>query len=213
METSAKIKHSKNWYKKYIPCEIATFENVFPPKEDIFKALELTPLENIKAVILGQDPYHGQGQANGLAFSVYKGVKIPPSLRNIFKELNTDLGIEIPKHGDLTTWAKQGVLLLNSVLTVEKEKPASHKNIGWEEYTDNLISEISGKKEHVVFILWGKYAEGKISLIDTKKHIIISSPHPSPFSARKGFFGSKPFSRCNKWLIERHLEPIDWSIE
>lgn len=212
METPAKINHSKTWYQEYVPSEIASFENIFPTKKDIFKALEITPLENIKAIILGQDPYHGLGEANGLAFSVNKGVKIPPSLRNIFKELNSDLGVKIPTHGDLTSWAKQGVLLLNSVLTVEKDKPASHKNIGWEEYTDNLISEISNRKNHVVFILWGKYAQSKANLIDREKHLLILTPHPSPFSARNGFFGSKPFSRCNSWLIEKEIEPIDWSL-
>lgn len=212
MVTSAKINTSKAWYNEYIPSGINSFENIFPPKKDMFKALELTPLENIKAVILGQDPYHGKGQANGLAFSVNQGIIIPPSLRNIFKELNSDMGIEIPPHGDLTNWAKQGVLLLNSVLTVEKDKPASHRNIGWEKYTDGLIAEISNKKNHVVFILWGKYAESKIPLINTDKHLIISSSHPSPFSARHGFFGSKPFSRCNIWLKSNNASPIDWSI-
>jgi len=197
---------------KHIPKEILSFENIFPPKEYIFRALELTPFDNIKVVILGQDPYHGEGQANGLAFSVNKGTKIPPSLRNIFKELNTDLGIDIPNHGDLTNWAKQGVLLLNSILTVEKDKPSSHRNIGWEEYTDSLISKISKEKEHVVFILWGKYAQSKTPLINQNKHLVISSAHPSPFSARKGFFGSKPFSRCNTWLEEKGIKKVDWSI-
>jgi len=197
---------------KYIPQEIISFENVFPPKEYIFRTLELTPFDNIKVVILGQDPYHGEGQANGLAFSVNKGTKIPPSLRNIFKELNTDLEIDIPNHGDLTNWAKQGVLLLNSILTVEKDKPSSHRNIGWEEYTDSLISKISKEKKHVVFILWGKYAQSKTPLINQNKHLVISSAHPSPFSARKGFFGSKPFSRCNTWLEEKGIKKVDWSI-
>jgi len=187
-------------------------QNTFPDKKNIFKALELTPLENVKVVILGQDPYHGEGQANGLAFSVNKDIKIPPSLKNIYKELNTDLNIEIPTHGDLTHWAKQGVLLLNSVLTVEPGRPGSHANIGWERYTDQIIKQISTEKEHIVFILWGKYAESKKYLIDESKHLTIISTHPSPFSARKGFFGSKPFSRANAFLIEKGMDPIDWEI-
>lgn len=187
-------------------------QNTFPNKENTFKALELTPLENVKVVILGQDPYHGEGQANGLAFSVNKDIKIPPSLKNIYKELNTDLNIEIPTHGDLTHWAKQGVLLLNSVLTVEPGRPGSHANIGWERYTDQIIKQISTEKEHIVFILWGKYAESKKYLIDESKHLTIISTHPSPFSARKGFFGSKPFSRANAFLIEKGMDPIDWEI-
>lgn len=185
---------------------------VFPPKESVLKSLQLTPIENIKVVILGQDPYHGEGEANGLAFSVNKGVRIPPSLKNIYKELKDDLGIEIPTHGDLSNWAKQGVLLLNSVLTVIKDRPGSHKNIGWQEYTDSLISEISKNRDHVVFILWGNYAQSKTPLIDTNKHLIISSPHPSPFSARKGFFGSKPFSKTNEWLKKKGIKEIDWRV-
>ena len=185
----------------------------YPKTEDIFKALELTPFENIKVVILGQDPYHDEGQANGLAFSVNKDKKIPPSLKNIYKELNSDLGIPIPNHGDLSKWAKEGVLLLNSILTVEPHKPASHRSIGWEEYTDQIIKEINEKKEHIVFILWGKYAQDKGKYIDESKHLVIKSPHPSPFSARKGFFNSKPFSKCNTYLKKNGIEEIDWEIE
>lgn len=199
-------------FQHYFPQKLSRLENVLPPKEYIFRALELTPLENIKAVILGQDPYHGEGEANGLAFSVNKDIKIPPSLKNIYKELNSDLGLEIPTHGDLTSWAKEGVLLLNSILTVEKDKPASHRDIGWQQYTDSLISQISNEKEHVVFILWGKYAQSKIPLINQAKHLIIASTHPSPFSANKGFLGSKPFSKCNKWLKEKNIPQIDWRI-
>lgn len=199
-------------FQHYFPQKLSRLENVLPPKEYRFRALELTPLENIKAVILGQDPYHGEGEANGLAFSVNKDIKIPPSLRNIYKELNSDLGLEIPTHGDLTSWAKEGVLLLNSILTVEKNKPASHRDIGWQQYTDSLISQISNQKEHVVFILWGKYAQSKIPLINQAKHLIIASTHPSPFSANKGFLGSKPFSKCNKWLKEKNVPQIDWRI-
>lgn len=184
----------------------------FPQKEDIFRALTLTPFNKVRVVILGQDPYHNENQANGLAFSVSKDVKIPPSLRNIYKELNNDLSIEIPKHGDLTKWALEGVLLLNSILTVEPHKPASHRNIGWEEYTDDIIKRINKEKQNIVFILWGNYAQEKGKHIDELKHFIIKSPHPSPFSARKGFFGSKPFSRCNNYLKKNRIKEIDWGL-
>jgi uracil-DNA glycosylase len=184
----------------------------YPPKSQLYRSLELAPLERVKVVILGQDPYHGVGQANGLAFSVNMGIRIPPSLRNIYKELEADIGIEAPNHGDLTAWAKEGVLLLNSILTVEKGKPGSHKNLGWEQYTDSIIKQISDEREHIVFILWGKYAQSKESLIDTTKHLIIKSPHPSPFSARRGFLGSKPFSRTNKYLKKNNLKEINWNI-
>jgi uracil-DNA glycosylase len=184
----------------------------YPPTKDIFKALELTPFEDIKAVILGQDPYHGENQANGLAFSVYRDIKIPPSLKNIYKELNNDLGLPIPKHGDLSKWALEGVLLLNSILTVEPHKPASHRGIGWEEYTDKVIKNINDEKENIVFILWGNYAQAKGKHIDQEKHLVIKSPHPSPFSANKGFFGSKPFSKCNKYLKQNGITEIDWKL-
>jgi uracil-DNA glycosylase len=184
----------------------------YPSKKDIFKALELTPFDKVKVVILGQDPYHGKDEANGLAFSVNRDIKIPPSLKNIYKELNSDLGIPIPNHGDLTNWSKQGVLLLNSILTVEPDKPASHRKIGWEEYTDSIIKEINDKKENIVFILWGKYAQEKGKYIDRDRHMVIESPHPSPFSARKGFFGSKPFSKCNTYLKGKGIEEIDWRL-
>jgi uracil-DNA glycosylase len=196
-----------------------TYKNIkipkdhYPKTKDIFKALQLTSFENIKVVILGQDPYHDKGQANGLAFSVKRDKKIPPSLRNIYKELNNDLGIPIPNHGDLSKWAKEGVLLLNSILTVEPHKPASHRNIGWEQYTDQIIKEINDKKKNIVFILWGNYAQEKGKYIDESKHLVIKSPHPSPFSARKGFFNSKPFSRCNTYLKENCVKEIDWRIE
>lgn len=184
----------------------------YPQSEDIFKALKLTPFDKIKAVILGQDPYHGENQANGLAFSVHKDIRIPPSLRNIYKELNSDLGYSIPEHGDLTKWAREGVLLLNSMLTVKPHEPASHRGIGWEEYTDGIIQTINDEKENIVFILWGNYAQEKGQYIDREKHLVIESPHPSPFSARKGFFGSKPFSRCNTYLKKNDIEEIDWEI-
>lgn len=199
--------------KKDILKNIDFTKNIFPPIDVIYRALELTPINEVKVVILGQDPYHGDGEANGLAFSVNKNVRIPPSLKNIFKELNSDLGFETPNHGDLTSWAKQGVLLLNSVLTVEKDKPASHKDLGWQEYTDGIIKEISETRENIVFIIWGKYAESKVNLIDGSKHMVIISPHPSPFSARKGFFGSKPFSRTNTYLEDHGIKAIDWEIK
>ncbi len=183
---------------------------VFPPRNYIFNALKLTPYENVKVVIMGQDPYHGENEAHGLSFSVQKGIKVPPSLQNIYKELYDDLGIPIRNDGDLTGWAKEGVLLLNAVLTVEKDKPASHRGLGWEKLTDYIIKIINEKEEPVVFILWGNFAKEKISLITNPKHYIITSPHPSPFSARYGFFGSKPFSKCNEFLKSQNIAPIDW---
>ena len=198
--------------KEEILSRIGSSETVFPSREEVFRAFSLTPISKVKVVILGQDPYHGEGEANGLAFSVNKGIKLPPSLKNIYKELNSDLGIQIPNHGDLTKWAKQGVLLLNSVLTVEKDKPGSHRNMGWEEYTDSIIKKISEERKNVVFILWGKYAETKKNLIDENKHLILFSAHPSPFSARRGFFKSKPFSKCNTYLKKNGIKEIDWSL-
>ena len=186
---------------------------VYPPKNYVFNALKLTSYKNTKVVIVGQDPYHGENEAHGLSFSVKKGVKIPPSLQNIYKELNSDLGIEIPKYGELTKWANEGVLLLNAVLTVEKDKPASHRNIGWELLTDYIIKCLNKKEEPVVFILWGNFAKDKKKYITNPNHLVITSPHPSPFSARNGFFGSKPFSKTNNYLISKGLKPIDWSIK
>lgn len=185
----------------------------FPAKKNIFRALELCSFSSTKVVMLGQDPYHGDGQAQGLSFSVPDGVKFPPSLRNIFKELSSDLGIQIPFQGNLSSWAEQGVLLLNATLTVRKSSPGSHQKKGWEIFTDNLIKSISEKKEQVVFILWGKFAEQKSDLIDSKKHLIISSSHPSPFSAHRGFFGSKPFSKTNAYLRKKRKEEIDWNLD
>lgn len=185
----------------------------FPPKNLIFKALDACSFENTKVVILGQDPYHGDGQAHGLSFSVPNGMKFPPSLRNIFKELSSDLGVQVPYQGNLTNWAEQGVLLLNATLTVRKSTPGSHQKQGWEEFTDSVIKMISHQKEHVVFVLWGKFAEQKTSLIDESKHLIITSAHPSPFSAHRGFFGSKPFSKANEFLEEKGLEKIDWVLD
>lgn len=199
-------------FKKFyhiIEHEYAT-KTIFPPKNYIFNALKLTSYKDVKVVIVGQDPYHGVNEAHGLSFSVQKGVKVPPSLKNIYKELYDDLGVKSCDNGDLTRWAKQGVLLLNSVLTVEKDKPASHKNLGWERLTDYIIKLLDNKENPVVFILWGNFAKSKSSLITNPKHLVITSPHPSPFSARNGFFGSKPFSKTNDFLKKNHLEPINW---
>ena len=184
---------------------------IFPPKEHIFEALKLTSYANTKVVIVGQDPYHGEGEAHGLSFSVMDGVKIPPSLQNIYKELYNDLGIIPKKTGNLTGWAKEGVLLLNSVLTVEKDKAGSHKNLGWEPFTDYIIKVLNAKEEPIGFILWGNFAKSKKSLITNSKHLIIESSHPSPFSAYNGFFGSRPFSKTNNFLINNNIKPIDWS--
>ena len=185
---------------------------VFPPHEEVFAALHLTPYRDTKVLILGQDPYHGPGQAHGLCFSVRRGVAIPPSLQNIHKELEADLGIRRPDHGNLEAWARQGVLLLNATLTVRAHSAASHQKRGWETFTDQVIRAVDGKIDRVVFILWGSSARSKRSLIDTSRHVIIESPHPSPLSANRGFFGSRPFSRTNDALTEAGLDPIDWSL-
>lgn len=190
--------------------EVYKKEVVFPPKSEILRALSLTSYSSTKVVILGQDPYHGIGEANGLSFSVNDGVKLPPSLKNIFKELYDDLGISISS-GDLSSWAKEGVLLLNTVLTVKKDTPASHKNRGWEIFTDSIIRKLNEKEEPIVFILWGNFAKSKSVFITNPKHLVISSSHPSPFSCRYGFFGSKPFSRTNNFLISNGINPINWS--
>ena len=181
----------------------------FPPKNQIFRAIELTPFEEVKVVIIGQDPYHNDNQANGLCFSVSDKVTAPPSLKNIFKELEDDLGIKKTSN-ELEMWAKQGVLLLNATLTVRAHKANSHKDLGWEKFTDFIIKEISDKKENVVFVLWGAFAQKKAGLIDASKHFIIQSAHPSPFSVHKGFFGSRPFSKINQFLKEKGKEPINW---
>lgn len=181
----------------------------YPKGKNIFKAFELTPFDQVKVVLLGQDPYHGEGQAMGLCFSVPNGMPYPPSLRNIIIELKNDTGIEL-KSGDLTPWAKQGVFLLNATLTVRAHQAGSHQKKGWETFTDSVIHKISEEKEHVVFILWGSYAQQKINLIDTRKHFIIKSVHPSPLSAHRGFFGSRPFSLTNEYLTSKKIEPIQW---
>ncbi len=184
--------------------------SVYPPPKLVFNAFTLCPFDRVKVVILGQDPYHGLGQAHGLSFSVPEGIKNPPSLQNIYKELASDLSINPPPNGNLEHWARQGVLLLNATLTVLPGQPGSHQGLGWERFTDTVIKTVSDKKEHVVFILWGKYAQAKKALIDETKHLIIASPHPSPFSAHTGFFGSRPFSKTNTYLTQHNHTPINW---
>lgn len=187
---------------------------IYPPSKQIFSALNATPLADVKVVILGQDPYHGPNQANGLSFSVQKGIALPPSLRNIFHELHTDLGIPAPRHGDLTKWAKQGVLLLNSVLTVEAGQPTSHQKQGWEAFTDEVIDVLNEQREHVVFILWGAYAQRKGQRINRDRHLVLTAAHPSPLAAnRGGFFGCKVFSKTNQYLKQHGIEPIDWQLD
>lgn len=229
MSTSAtdKIQLEDSWKKKLLPefskpymnelrdflkKQIQAKKTIFPKGTEYFAALNHTPFEKVKVVILGQDPYHGPGQAHGLSFSVRPGVDIPPSLQNIFKELKNDLGIEPAKHGFLNAWADQGVLLLNATLSVEASKAGSHQKKGWEQFTDAIIDHLNREREHIVFVLWGAYAQKKGEFIDTKKHLVIKSPHPSPLSSHRGFFGSKPFSKINKYLEAHGLKPIDWRL-
>jgi uracil-DNA glycosylase len=199
--------------KKFLATEFKKGKKIFPRGDEYFAAFNLTPFDKVKVVILGQDPYHGPGQAHGLSFSVRNGVDFPPSLQNIFKELKNDLGIERPANGDLTKWAKQGVLLLNSVLTVEQGKAAAHQGKGWELFTDAVIRALNDQKEGLVFVLWGAYAQKKAAFVDRKKHLVLESPHPSPLSAHRGFFGTKPFSKINRYLQSRGLTPIDWRLD
>ena len=187
-------------------------KDIFPKKSDVFRAMRLTDYDDIKIVILGQDPYHGVCEAEGLSFSVQDGVRKPPSLRNIFKELKNDLGFDEPESGSLVKWAKEGVLLLNSLLTVEKDKPLSHKSLGWERFTDEVIKKINEKNTPVVFIFWGSYARSKKVYITNPIHYVIESTHPSPFSANYGFFGSKPFSKANNYLISKGIKPVDFNL-
>src|SRR5215203_7119782 len=196
----------------HLKTEKSQNKTIYPPGSHIFNAFDTTPIDKVKVVILGQDPYHGPRQAHGLCFSVQNGVAPPPSLINIFKELHEDVGAPIPKHGHLEKWAKQGVLLLNASLTVRAAEPMSHSKLGWEVFTNTVIEKISRLKKHVVFVLWGKFAQQKQSLIDDEKHYIIKSAHPSPLSAHNGFFGSRPFSRTNTYLIKHGKDPIDWAL-
>jgi uracil-DNA glycosylase len=200
LKTTAEFLHSEKEKGKII----------FPAEGNVFRAFEHTPLDKVKIVILGQDPYHDVGQAHGLAFSVPNGIKIPPSLKNIFKELEQDVQKPIPKNGDLSEWAQQGILLLNSSLTVEAHEANSHATIGWQVFTDEIIKLISQQQEQVVFMLWGKYAQQKSSFIDSNKHLILTSSHPSPLSAYQGFLGCKHFSKANEWLIANGMEAIKW---
>ena len=186
---------------------------IYPRGSEYFRAMDLTDFENVRVVILGQDPYHGPGQAHGLSFSVRPGVAPPPSLVNIYKELQDDLGIQPVHHGFLESWARQGVLLLNSVLTVEHKQAASHQGQGWEMFTDRIIRELNDYRDHLVFILWGSYAQRKGSFIDTSRHLVIKSPHPSPLSAYRGFFGSKPFSKANHYLQQNGMAPVNWQLD
>jgi uracil-DNA glycosylase len=196
--------------EKFLVSEKKLKKNIFPEQKNILYALDQTPLEKVKVVILGQDPYHGLGQAHGLSFSVQAGVKLPPSLVNIYKELQSDLEIPISTNGDLSAWAEQGVLLLNSVLTVEQDKAASHQGKGWEKFTDQIISAVNENNETVVFILWGSYAQKKAAFVDRKKHLVLESVHPSPLSSYRGFFGSKPFSKANAYLKKHGKKEIVW---
>ncbi len=205
----------KDYFKKltdFVQNEYNT-KTIYPPQSEIFSAFDFTPFENVKVVILGQDPYHGEGQANGLSFSVADGIKLPPSLRNIYKELKDDVGIEISTSGNLESWAKQGVLLLNATLTVEATKAGSHQKKGWETFTDAVIQKLSDQKENLVFILWGAYAQKKGAKIDRNKHFVIESAHPSPLGAYRGFWGSKPFSTTNQFLKSKNITEIDWQIQ
>ena len=204
----------KEYYKKLYSFIVKEYQSqtVYPPKDDVLRAFNLTPLSEVKVVILGQDPYHEPGQAHGLSFSVKKGIQKPPSLENIYKELNTDLGCTIPQSGDLTYWAEQGVLLLNSLLTVRAHQAFSHKGMGWEQFTDAAIKAVAAQDRPIVYILWGSAARSKKVFITNPKHLVIESAHPSPLSAYRGFFGSRPFSKCNDYLSVNGITPIDWQI-
>ena len=210
-----KPEFSKEYYKKLYFTIMDEYKKhlVFPPADDVFNAYSLTPLKDVKVVIIGQDPYHNFGQAHGLCFSVRPDVEIPPSLVNIYKELQDDLGCYIPNNGYLVKWAKQGVLLLNTVLTVRAHQANSHRGLGWEEFTDATIRVLNEQNRPIVFILWGSPAQKKKAMLNNPKHLILEAPHPSPLSAYRGFFGSKPFSKTNEFLIQNQLEPIDWQIE
>lgn len=205
----------KPYYRELYKFIEAEYKNhiIYPKAEDIFNAFHLTPLSEVKVVILGQDPYHNEGQAHGLCFSVNPGKELPPSLLNIYKELNEDMGCYIPNNGYLEKWAREGVLLLNTVLTVRAHQAFSHRGKGWENFTDAVIKAVNEQNRPIVFILWGKPAQSKKRMLTNKKHLILEAPHPSPLSAYRGFFGSKPFSKTNEFLVSQGLEPIDWQIE
>ena len=198
--------------KRFLLAEREQGKRIFPKGSEWFRALNLTPPEKVRVVILGQDPYHGPGQAHGLCFSVKYGVQTPPSLKNIYRELESDLGIAPARHGFLEHWADQGVLLLNTVLTVEMARPASHRDRGWERFTDRIIAEVNSKEEPVVFMLWGSYAQKKAAFVDTSKHLVLKAPHPSPLSAHSGFLGRRHFSKANDFLESHGLPPIDWAL-
>ncbi len=198
--------------KEFLVAEKASGKRIFPKGSEWFHALDATPLEQVRVVILGQDPYHGEGQAHGLCFSVREGVRPPPSLINIYKEMKNDLGLEPPSHGNLEAWAKQGVLLLNSVLTVEAGLAASHQGKGWERFTDAVIRLVNDQPRPVVFILWGAYAQRKAGFVDRQRHLVLASAHPSPLSAHNGFLGSRPFSKTNEFFVSQGQEPIDWAL-
>jgi uracil-DNA glycosylase len=214
------LRHLEPEFKKEYMQELRSFleseyeknKTIFPKRSEYFNALNLVPIEQVKVVVLGQDPYHGDGEAHGLSFSVQEGVRIPPSLQNIFKELKSDLGLDPSPTGHLEKWAQQGVLLLNSVLTVEKDRAGSHQKRGWERFTDKIIEVINDQCDHVVFILWGAYAQKKATFVDRSKHLVIEGVHPSPLSAHRGFFGTRPFSRANEWLVKNNKKPVEWSL-
>jgi len=198
--------------KKSLLAEKRKGIEIYPPGPLIFNAFNTTPFKKVKVVILGQDPYHGKGQAHGLSFSVPEGIKVPPSLKNIFKEIKADLNIDAPNHGNLISWAEQGVFLLNAMLTVQANQPASHQKLGWQNFTDAVIKKLSDEREHLVFLLWGRFAQNKGALINDKKHLVLTAAHPSPFSAHNGFFGCKHFSKANAYLKENGKEKINWEI-
>ena len=210
-----KVEFSKPYFQQavlHIKTEKSQGKVIYPPGPYIFNAFNTTPVDQVKVVILGQDPYHGPGQAHGLCFSVQNGVPPPPSLINIFKEMHDDIGVELPNHGNLTHWAEQGVFLLNASLTVRAGEPMSHAKIGWAAFTDTVIRRISDLKEHVVFMLWGKFAQEKKVLIDETKHLVLKAAHPSPLSAHAGFMGCRHFSKANEWLISKGIDPVDWKL-
>lgn len=212
--------HLGNEFKKDYMVSLRTFlknelgrgKIIYPHGSEIFSAFNLTPFKKVKVVVIGQDPYHGAGQAHGLSFSVKPGVRTPPSLQNIYKEIKLDLGFDIPKHGYLAPWAEQGVLLLNAILSVEKDRAASHQNRGWELFTDKVVEVLNENREDLVFFLWGAYAQKKGAAIDSKRHLVLKAPHPSPLSAHNGFLGCKHFSKANEYLQKRGISPIDWKI-